>query len=134
VKIAKLFTLVAVLALTGAAADAQQAKTISASTIGNGPSMQSDRSQSMELPIRSSTQLYNGRAGTWVTGGGSATETDKATAISEATDGATEKLNSACVIGVIVQVVKLSTSCDQQDDGNGNAQYDCIVEEKGLCR
>ena len=85
------------------------------------------------LPAGASPQ-YTRQNGTWVIGSETATEPDRVTALSEATDGATDHVNRACVIGSITQIVKTQTSCDKQDDGDGNVQYTCVVQEKDFCQ
>jgi len=88
---------------------------------------------SIEPRNRLSAQIGNPN-GTWMQESGDATEADRGSAVSEATDAATDRLNRDCVLGTIVEVAKISTSCDKQDDGDGNAQYSCHVTEKGLCK
>jgi len=46
----------------------------------------------------------------WVTGGGTAQESDRASAVSEATEAATEQANALC-IGEVVNVEPTGTSC-----------------------
>ena len=84
-------------------------------------------------PAGASAQ-YTRQNGTWVIGSGTATESDRASALSEATDDATDHVNRACVIGSITEIVKTSTNCDKHDDGDGNAEYTCVVQEKGHCQ
>lgn len=66
---------------------------------------------------------------TWVFGGGTAQEDDRDTAVSEATDQATQQANAIC-IGTVVTVEKTGTSCF----GGGDSPYTCMVFVKAACQ
>jgi len=66
----------------------------------------------------------------WVTGGGTAQESDRASAVSEATQTATEQANATC-IGEVVAVEPTGTSCF---GGDGDSPYTCMVFVKAECR
>jgi hypothetical protein len=65
----------------------------------------------------------------WVTGSGSAQESDRASAVSEATEAATEQANAVC-IGEVVMVEPTGTSCL---GGDGDVPYTCLVFVKAEC-
>jgi len=65
----------------------------------------------------------------WVTGGGTAQESDRASAGSEATESATEQANELC-IGEVVRVDTTGTSCL---GGDGDNPYTCMVFVKAEC-
>ena len=66
----------------------------------------------------------------WVTGGGTAQESDRASAVSEATDSATQQANALC-IGEVVTVETTGTSCL---GGDGDNPYTCMAFVKAECR
>jgi hypothetical protein len=59
----------------------------------------------------------------WVTGSGTAQASDRASAVSEATDTATQQANAVC-IGEVVTVEKTGTTCF---GGDGDSPYTCMV-------
>ncbi len=65
----------------------------------------------------------------WVSGSGTAQESDRASAVSEATDTATQQANAVC-IGEVVNVEPTGTSCF----GGGDSPYTCMVFVKAECR
>jgi len=65
----------------------------------------------------------------WVTGSGTAQEADQASAVSEATQAATEQANAIC-IGVVEVVEPTGTSCF----GGGDSPYSCVVVVKAECQ
>lgn len=66
----------------------------------------------------------------WVDGGGVATEKDRDSAVSEATDNATQQANAICT-GTVVDVEKTSTLCFA---GDGDTPYVCTVFVKAACQ
>jgi hypothetical protein len=66
----------------------------------------------------------------WITGGGTAQESDRGSAVSEATEQATEQANATC-IGEVVNVEPTGTSCF---GGDGDSPYTCMVFVKAECR
>jgi len=66
----------------------------------------------------------------WVNGSGTAQESDRSSAVSEATQAATEQANATC-IGEVVNVEPTGTSCFGGDDNN---PYTCMVFVKAQCR
>ncbi len=69
----------------------------------------------------------------WVFGSGSATESDRGSAMSEAVDQATQQANAICT-GVVVTTETTGSFCTTSDDGNGNMQYSCTAMVKSLCQ
>lgn len=65
----------------------------------------------------------------WVSGSGTAQESDRASAVSEARETATEQANAVC-IGEVVNVEPTGTSCF----GGGDSPYTCMVFVKAECR
>lgn len=65
----------------------------------------------------------------WVNGGGVATESDRDSAVSEATDSATQEANAICT-GTVTTVEKTSTLCFGGDDN----PYVCTVFVKAACQ
>jgi len=65
----------------------------------------------------------------WVNGSGMATEGDRDSAVSEASDNATQQANAICT-GTVVNVEKTSTLCF---GGDGNP-YVCTVFVKAACQ
>ena len=65
----------------------------------------------------------------WVFGSGTATEDDRGSAVSEATDNAVEQANAIC-IGTVVNVEKTGTTCF----GGGDSPYTCMVFVKAACQ
>jgi hypothetical protein len=65
----------------------------------------------------------------WVSGAGTAQESDRTSAVSEATETATEQANAVC-IGEVVNVEPTGTSCF----GGGDSPYTCMVFVKAQCR
>jgi hypothetical protein len=66
----------------------------------------------------------------WVSGSGTAQESDRASAVSEARETATEQANAVC-IGEVVNVEATGTSCL---GGDGDSPYTCMVFVKAECR
>ncbi len=66
----------------------------------------------------------------WVSGSGSAQESDRASAVSEATEAATEQANALCV-GEVVTVEPTGTSCL---GGDGDIPFTCLAFVKAECR
>lgn len=66
----------------------------------------------------------------WVNGGGVATEADRDSAVSEATDSATQEANAICT-GTVTTVEKTSTLCF---GGDGENPYVCTVFVKAACQ
>jgi hypothetical protein len=66
----------------------------------------------------------------WVSGSGTAQESDRASAVSEATDQATQMANATC-IGEVVNVEPTGTSCF---GGDNDSPYTCMVFVKAECR
>ena len=66
----------------------------------------------------------------WVTGSGTAQERDRQSAVSQASDTATEQANAVC-IGEVVRVERTGTSCL---GGDGDSPYTCMVFVKAECR
>lgn len=69
----------------------------------------------------------------WVFGSGSASESDKGSAMSEAVDQATQQANAICT-GVVVTTETTGNFCTSSSDGDGNAQYSCTAMVKALCQ
>jgi hypothetical protein len=67
----------------------------------------------------------------WVFGSGSARDTDKQSAISQAYDAAVDQTNGACS-GVVVRVERTSATCF--GGGGDDSPYNCLVTVKGLCQ
>ena len=65
----------------------------------------------------------------WVFGSGTAQGDDRMSAISDATDTATQQANAAC-FGTVVDVVKTGTTCF----GGGDNPYTCMVFVKAACQ
>lgn len=65
----------------------------------------------------------------WVSGGGTASESDRDSAVSEATESATEQANAICT-GTVVDVEKTGTLCF----GGGDNPYVCTVFVKAACQ
>ena len=65
----------------------------------------------------------------WVFGSGTAQSDDRESAVSEATDNATQQANAVC-IGTVVDVVKTGTTCF----GGGDNPYTCMVFVKAACQ
>lgn len=65
----------------------------------------------------------------WTFGGGTAQEADRASAVSEATDQATQQANAVCT-GTVVNVETTGTTCF----GGGDSPYTCTVFVKAACR
>jgi hypothetical protein len=69
----------------------------------------------------------------WVYGSGSSTESDRSSAISEATDQATEQANATCT-GVVVTSETTGSFCSTiSNDEDGTTQYACTAMVKALC-
>jgi hypothetical protein len=66
---------------------------------------------------------------TYVFGSGTAQEGDRDSAVSEATDNATQSANAIC-IGTVVNVEKTGTTCF----GGGDNPYTCMVFVKATCQ
>ncbi len=66
----------------------------------------------------------------WVSGSGTAQESDRDSAVNEATDTATQQANAVC-IGQVVTVEKTGTTCF---GGDGNSPYTCMVFVKAQCQ
>jgi len=66
----------------------------------------------------------------WVTGSGTATESDRGSAVDEATEQASEQANAIC-IGTVVNVERTGTTCFGGDDDN---PYTCMVFVKAACQ
>jgi hypothetical protein len=67
----------------------------------------------------------------WVSGIGNATESDRSTALSEATDQATQQANATCT-GEVLNTETTGSFCSTNTDENGT-QYSCIATVKALC-
>ncbi len=65
----------------------------------------------------------------WLFGSGTAQEDDRDSAVSEATDNATQQVNAICV-GTIVDVETTGTTCL----GGGDSPYTCMVFVKAACQ
>lgn len=65
----------------------------------------------------------------WVFGSGTAQEDDRDSAMSEATDNATQQANAVC-IGTVVNVEKTGNTCF----GGGDNPYTCMVFVKAACQ
>jgi hypothetical protein len=68
----------------------------------------------------------------WVFGTGSATEPDRSSAMSEATDQATQQANATCT-GVVVTNETTGSFCTTSSDDDGTTQYACTAMVKALC-
>lgn len=66
----------------------------------------------------------------WVNGSGMATEPDRASAVSEASDYATQQANAICT-GTVVNVEPTSTLCF---GGDNDSPYVCTVFVKAACQ
>jgi hypothetical protein len=66
----------------------------------------------------------------WVFGSGTAQDSDRASAVSQATDSATQQINAGC-IGTVETVEQTGTTCL---GGNNETPYTCLVFAKGLCK
>jgi hypothetical protein len=66
----------------------------------------------------------------FVNGSGMATESDRDTAVSEATDNATQQANAICT-GVVTNVEKTGTMCV---GGTDDIPYVCTVFVKAACQ
>lgn len=69
----------------------------------------------------------------WVFGSGSASESDRGSAMSEAVDQATQQANATCV-GMVVTTETTGSFCTTSSDGDGNTQYSCTAMVKSLCQ
>ena len=67
----------------------------------------------------------------WVSGSGSATESDRGQADSEALDQATSQVNAICT-GTVETVEKTGDNCISIGDGD-SPSYTCLVQVKGKC-
>jgi hypothetical protein len=65
----------------------------------------------------------------WVNGSGMATESDRDSAVSEASDNATQQVNAICP-GTVTTVEKTGTMCL----GGGDNPYVCTVFVKANCQ
>jgi hypothetical protein len=66
----------------------------------------------------------------WVSGSGTAQESDRQSAVNEATDTATQQASAVC-IGEVVTVEKTGTTCF---GGDGDSPYTCMVFVKAQCQ
>lgn len=66
----------------------------------------------------------------WVNGSGMATESDRDSAVSEATDNATQQANAICT-GTVLNVEKTATLCFGGSDDN---PFVCTVFVKAACQ
>jgi len=66
----------------------------------------------------------------WVNGSGMATEPDRASAVSEATDNATQQANAICT-GTVMNVEPTGTLCF---GGTDDSPYVCTVFVKAACQ
>jgi hypothetical protein len=66
---------------------------------------------------------------TWVFGSATAQEDDRDSAVSEATDQATQQANAICT-GTVVAREKTGTTCF----GGGDSPYTCMVFVKAACQ
>ena len=76
-------------------------------------------------------QQRRGPVTLWLTGSGTATESDRGSADSEALDQATTQVNSICT-GEIETVEKTGDNCIPIG-GEGNQTFTCIVIVRGKC-